>query len=62
VTTTCNSCFWLVDFQKIFSFETAWPYEPKLGRCFIYMYGRFCIKFPQSRMRGEWYRLGPLSL
>jgi hypothetical protein len=25
-------------------------------------YGRFCIKFPQSRMKGEWHRLSPLSL
>jgi hypothetical protein len=23
----------------------------------IYMYGRFCIKFPQCRMKGEWHRL-----
>ena len=23
----------------------------------IYMYGRFCIKFPQSRMKGERHRL-----
>ena len=28
----------------------------------IYMYGRFCIKFPQSRMRGERHRLISLSL
>jgi hypothetical protein len=28
----------------------------------IYMYGRFCIKFPQSRMKGELHRLRPLSL
>jgi hypothetical protein len=28
----------------------------------IYMYGRFCIKFPQSRMKGEQHRLSPLSL
>ena len=28
----------------------------------IYMYGRFCIKFPQSRMRGERQRLSSLSL
>ena len=30
--TTCNSCFRLVDFLKIFSFETAQQYELKLGR------------------------------
>jgi hypothetical protein len=29
---TDNSCFWLVDFYKIFSSETALPNEPKLGR------------------------------
>ena len=28
----------------------------------IYMYGRFCIKFPQSRMKGERHRLSPLCL
>jgi hypothetical protein len=28
----------------------------------IYMYGRFCIKFPQSRMKGERHRLSPLNL
>jgi hypothetical protein len=30
--TTGHSCFWLVDFQKIFSSEAAWPNESKLDR------------------------------
>jgi hypothetical protein len=30
--TTGHSCFWLVDFLKIFSSETAWPNESKPGR------------------------------
>jgi hypothetical protein len=29
---TGNSCFWLADFLKIFSSETAWPNELKFGR------------------------------
>jgi hypothetical protein len=29
---TGNSCFWLVNFFKIFSSETALPNESKLGR------------------------------
>ena len=28
----------------------------------IYVYGRLCIKFPQSIMKGERHRLSPLSL
>jgi hypothetical protein len=28
----------------------------------IYMYGRLCIKFPQSRMKGERHRLSPMNL
>jgi hypothetical protein len=29
---TENSCFWLVDLKKIFSFEAVLSNEPKLGR------------------------------
>jgi hypothetical protein len=32
IATKGNSCFWLVDFYKFFSSETALPNEPKLGR------------------------------
>jgi uncharacterized membrane protein len=32
MTTSGNYCFWLVNFQKIFSSETAWPNKPKLDR------------------------------
>jgi hypothetical protein len=40
-----------------------WNCFPKMNRYLVgSTYGRFCIKFPQSRMKGEWHRLSPLSL
>jgi hypothetical protein len=40
-----------------------WNYFAKMNRYFVgNTYGRFCIKFPQSRMKGERHRLSPLSL
>ena len=30
-----------------------------VGSIYMYMFGRFCIKFPQSRMKGERHRLKP---
>jgi hypothetical protein len=46
-------------FQNIFFSVTALPNDQNLVGS---TYGRFCIKFPQSRMKGERHRLSSLSL
>jgi hypothetical protein len=48
--TTVNSCFWLVDFQKSSSLKLLSQMNRNLVGS---TYGRFCIKFSQSRMKGE---------
>ena len=55
--TTGHSCFWLVDFWQSFSLELLSQMNRNLVGS---TYGRFCIKFPQSRMKGERHRLSPL--
>ena len=47
---TGNSCFWLVDFYKFSSLKLLSQMNWNLVGS---TYGRFCIKFPQSRMKGE---------
>ena len=59
--TTCNSCFWLVDSKKSSPLKLLSHMNRNLVGS-IYMYGRFCIKLPQSRMKGERHKLSPLSL
>jgi hypothetical protein len=56
---TGNSCFRLVDFYKSSSLKLLGQNELKFGGS---TYGRFCIKFPQSRMKGERHRLSSISL
>ena len=57
--TTGHSCFWLVDFWKSSSLKLLSQMNRNLVGS---TYERFCIKFPQSRMKGERRRLSPLSL
>jgi hypothetical protein len=44
-------------YQKSSSLKLLCQNEPKFGRKHL-----FCIKFPQSRMKGERHRLSPLVL
>ena len=54
-----NSCFWLVYFYKSSSLKLL----SQMNRNLVgNTYGRVCIKFPQSRMKGERHRLSPLCL
>jgi hypothetical protein len=53
----------LVNFLKFFSSETQLPNEQKFGG-WVYgknlvgsTYGKFCIRFPQNRMKGEQQRV-----
>ena len=46
-----NSCFWLVNIFKFFSSETQLPNEK--NKLVGSTYGKFCIRFPQNRMKGE---------
>ena len=59
--TTGNSCFWLANLKKSSPLKPLGQMNRNLVGS-IYMYGRFCIKFPHSRMKGERHRLSPLSL
>jgi hypothetical protein len=52
---TGNSYFWLVDFWKSPMISLSQMNQNLVGS----IYGRFCIKFPQSRMKllkDEWHR------
>jgi hypothetical protein len=46
------------DLKKKAMFINGWEHTKNQNQ----IYGRFCIKFPQSRMKGERHRLSPLSL
>ena len=55
---TGNSCFRLVISRNF----VLWNCFAKMNHNVMgNTYGRFCIKFPQSRMKGERHRLSPLS-
>jgi hypothetical protein len=54
-----NKCLWFWSINNIL----LWNCYAKMNRNLVgSTYGRFFIKFPQSRMKGERHRLSPLSL
>jgi hypothetical protein len=56
VAAICNSCFWLVDFFKSSSLKLLGQMNRNLVGS---TYGRLCIKFPISIMKGQRHRLRP---
>jgi hypothetical protein len=47
---------------KVLYGNCSFRFDPLTNMAVIGNYGRFCIKFLQSRMKGERHKLSPLSL
>jgi hypothetical protein len=53
-----SSCLWLANLKK----SSLKPWGQINWNLVGNLYGKFCIKFPQNKMTGEWHRLSPLNL